>query len=133
MKKLLIPITIFLTSCGAVTDKEYKLSKRDTSVVACLYVYNQKDLKVDLVYRLIKDTIGFTKIDEETLKRLPHRDTTYYAPVPDTLRDANGQPVKDSLGNYMWTSVYLLLPKKFFLRDLGSVNKLIDSLKNSKQ
>ena len=101
MKYILILAVAFICSCNSNSNLKHDSNKRDTTKTLAVYTLplHPHHVYFDAVYRVIKDSF-YTKPVNSWAK-----DTSYYLPRIDTLRDKNNNPIKDSLGN---TSIQVL-------------------------
>lgn len=103
--KAFLSITIFsvlIYSCGN-EGGEPKVKTSDTSRVIGVYVdYDGRDIKHDIIFRVIKDSFGFVSEGGDIMKKKWHKDTLYFIPLPgDTLKDnVTKMPLKDSTGRF---------------------------------
>lgn len=108
MKSILIFSLVLLFAACSTNTETFKHSPADTSKTLALYHIGQQ-AKVDLVFRIAKDTFMFSAVDSLTTKKQWTRDTTYFVPIIDSARGL----------------LFVPYPKEFILIDGG---KNVDSL-----
>jgi len=127
MKKivLLLSVVILIISCSQQKIKPF-IPKSDTTKQLSLFKKG-KGFYNDIIYRIIKDTFKLSGYEDgETAKIKWVKDTSYYIPYLDTLKDAKtGLPIKDSAGKERTYINYYLRPKSDILID---ANQSVDSV-----
>lgn len=124
MTKLIIIFSIFLLSCGNKASKT-SLKLPDTTKTVALYILpdNTGGLRLDYVFRIIKDSIKYSQVDEQTQKRMKTIDTTYYVPVffnlLDTLDKTGNKFLLDSLGQPKTTVQLIPTTTKNIIQDFN--------------
>ncbi len=132
MKKqlLLLGISIItLTSCKNDGVKTFKQSPSDTTKTMCLYVLNNRQQFLDWTIRVTKDSFMYVKSDtagnKVTQEKKWIRDTLYFVPVIDTLRDTQGKFILDSLGKPQPKLFWPQAPKKYIIKDFNvNINEI---------
>jgi hypothetical protein len=98
------------------TSKEKNL-KGDTTLVYVLYIKDYSgNLWGVISKRVVKDVNSEVAIDDETSKKIWHKDTTYLIGVSDTLRDKSNKPLIDSATKKVKMGLFfnkLDLPSKY--------------------
>lgn len=98
MKKTILILSLFLASCGSSSIKPHD-AKSDTTTTLILYLNTAFNARIDLAYRIIKDTFSFDTVNAETAKRVWKKDTLYFVPIAIPRSDSAGKLIKDSAGN----------------------------------
>lgn len=87
MKTIILTLsTLLLFSCSNNKSATFDHSKPDTSKQLLLYKLPDSTAKVELGFRIIKDTFKFTSIDSTTLAKRWVKDTIYFIPIVDSAR-----------------------------------------------
>lgn len=110
-------ITFIGANCGNINPSPASKSLADTSRIIGVFVdLKGEDIRHDIIYRVIKDSI---KVDTANVMRnVVTRDSFYFLPVVDSLRDYTGKPLFDSTGKAIFTSYGVALDKEKVI-DLG--------------
>lgn len=120
-----------LFSCNNSKTSAFHHTPSDTIRTPVLfYSPDVKDYKLEVVYRVGLDSLTFVDVDSSTKKKSWSRQHLYYAGRADTLRDAAGNPKKDSVGKQLFTMNYYFVPNLFVKKDMD-IN--IDSLINTEK
>lgn len=123
---LLVTVISILFSCKEEKRVHNFIPKSDTMQTLALYKPSGRQITFGIIYRITKDTF---KVSYQSEKIQWTRDTLYYAPVTDTIRDAaTRKPQLDSTGKAKIYTQYLLINKSFVWVD---ADKNIDSVLKS--
>lgn len=125
MKKMIAVLAIVLSACGATSKKEtasVTRAKPDTVRTVAMYALgNTGQIRIDEVYRVSKDSVQQVVKDSSgstvSYEKKVVRDTTYWVPIVDTLRDKAGTVQLDSLGKPKMQVNYYPLPPQFIYQD----------------
>lgn len=125
-KNIIITLSVILFATVFIfftTNKSGKPILKHSDTAQVLIMYATKTAFVhDLGYRIIKDTIGYSKVDDQTLKLQPIKDTLYYVFKADTVKDSRGYIVMDSLHKPKLMSNWYLWDKNLIILDGGDVS-----------
>lgn len=99
----------------------FKRNPPDTIRTAVLYYFPpQKGYRLEVVYRISKDSFDYFDLDSTTKKKTWSRVKTYYVPVLDTLRNEFGKPIIDSATKKVkFFTFYPELGAKFVKSDMN--------------
>jgi hypothetical protein len=126
MKILLVTIAALLI-LGAFlffnnkSGSKYVYSKSDTTLTEVKYIVDDWNKPVTgPVFRITKDTFSYDNVghstDEITIKKQWHRDSMYFIPMVDTLKQ-NGKVLYDSLKKPLAKINFHYIPRDFVLQD----------------
>jgi hypothetical protein len=125
MKRAIIILMAVVTFVSCETKKSVNvIPKSDTIKTLAIYMYN-KNLSYAVIYRITKDTFRMAPVDSLTSKKQWVKDTMYFIPIQDTVRDEKGKPRLDSMGKQMFIENYYPYRNDLVWLDAG---KNIDSL-----
>lgn len=124
MKKLLLPIiAIFLFSCGNKSSNSTTESKPDTIRTVALFQTNNGELRLDYVFKIIKDSVKFSQVNEDTQKKTLTKDTTYFVPIVFNIKDTTDKTGKkdllDSLGKPRQSVAFVPAKRETILHDFN--------------
>jgi hypothetical protein len=122
MKPLLATIVLsVLISCS--NSSSFKKSTPDTTKTVAVYTNRAGALFIDYVVRVASDSFMLVSTDTTTSevvsKRKWVRDTSYFVPLVDTLRDAANKPVLDSNGKSTLRLWWVPSDKKYIIQDFN--------------
>lgn len=129
MKRAIIILMAVVTFISCETKKTVNIiPKSDTMKTLCIYWYKNEPI-YSVIFRVTKDTFKMVAVDNETSKKKWTKDTVYFIPVTDTVRDVKGLPLRDTLGAYKFLTQYFTYPNNLIWLD---ANQNIDSLMKAK-
>ena len=125
MKRAILILMAVVTFVSCETKKSVNvIPKSDTIKTLAIYMYN-KNISYAVIYRITKDTFRMAPVDSLTSKKQWVKDTMYFIPIQDTVRDEKGKPRLDSLGKFKFVENYYPYRNDLIWLDAG---KNIDSL-----
>ncbi len=133
MKSLLI-ITIiilsYLTSCnrtsGNVPDKSK--SQATPHFVIALFdtgTNGRPALRMDFIYRTIKDTVKYVSVDQSTQKKQLVKDTNYFISIKAVVLDNSGNKIKSINGADSIRADWFNVDKRRILIDGGRIDSVL--------
>jgi hypothetical protein len=91
--------------------KTAKKKKDEVARVLAVFINGDStDANFDILWRVVKDSI---RVDtNDVTKNHVYVDSSYYREMLDTVRIANGQPLRDSTGKVTLRPIFVFIPKK---------------------
>jgi hypothetical protein len=122
MKKMLLfaltTCLLFLTNCNNNKTESFKHSPNDTLKTVAVYMMgNEGELRYGYTYKVLCDTMTMVKKDSNSMELKWGRDSLYYIPLVDTIRDKFNKPVKDSIGNYNYSVTWVNIERSNIIHD----------------
>ena len=121
---LIVVIAAAAVACNSSSGNGTNHNRHDTTKTLALFVNPQtlpkRELRYDVIYRIISDTLKFTEVDGSTLKKQWMLDTTYFISVAVPAIDSLKKPILDSVGKQMIQTYFVPRPSKDVLIDCGA-------------
>lgn len=110
---LLFALSVLMYACTNSNSAPAENSKRPndtTQIVGVFEMGQQRALRMDFMWRVTKDTLSISK---DSSKLTWARDTSYFAPIQDTIRNPTTyKPVLDSVGKPQLGIFWVPLPRQ---------------------
>lgn len=87
------------------------------------------ELRLDFVYRVIKDSLKYISVDESTQKRKLLKDTSYYVLFTAPILDSAGKKIQTISGGDSLKTNYILIPSHRILIDGGRIDSAMAKYK----
>lgn len=87
------------------------------------------ELRLDFVYRIIKDSLKYISVDEATQKKRLLKDTSYYVLFTAPILDSLGKKIQRIAGGDSLRSDYVQIPNHRILIDGGRIDSAMAKYK----
>lgn len=87
------------------------------------------NFKIDVVYRLIKDSVKLIEVDESIFKKMASKDTSYYFLYTGPVQDKDGNKLKSIAGKDSIRSWWVGIDKHRIVLDGGNIDSAIAKYK----
>jgi hypothetical protein len=116
---VLLTCSAFLSCNESHSNEIPKLTTKSSDTIKTVLAYPQNgQLIINVGFRIIRDTTVLTTKDSVTFTKTWTKDTTYFIPITDTVRDKQMKPKLDSITHKpTLTTYYYPVLKKTILLD----------------